>query len=259
MALFDAYFIGQLGYAQLAAVSYAFPVWFILGGIVMGLGVGTSSLASRAIGAGNKTIVREIATHAMILSVLVGVFVITAGLLSIEQIFSLLGANEETMPYVKEYMEIYYWGGIFMAVPMIGNAVLRASGDAKTPSVLMASSAIINAVLDPILIFGWFGLPAMGVRGAALASVLANVVFLIASLIILIFRDDLIQFRNHSFKSIIESWKKILHVGLPAIASNLIAPLSTAFVTALISSYGQTAVAAYGLAGRLEAFIIVIF
>ena len=256
--LVDAYFIGQLGYAQLAAVSYAFPVWFILGGIVMGLGVGTSSLASRAIGAGNKTVVREIATHAMILSIAVGVLVITIGLLSIEQVFSLLGANDETMPYVKEYMEIYYWGGIFMAVPMIGNAVLRASGDAKTPSFLMASSAIINAVLDPILIFGWFGLPAMGVRGAALASVLANVVFLIASLIILIFRDDLIQLRNHSFKSIIESWKKILHVGLPAIASNLIAPLSTAFVTALISSYGQTAVAAYGLAGRLEAFIIVI-
>ena len=256
--LVDAYFIGQLGYAQLAAVSYAFPVWFILGGIVMGLGVGTSSLASRAIGAGNKTVVREIATHAMILSIAVGVLVITIGLLSIEQVFSLLGANDETMPYVKEYMEIYYWGGIFMAVPMIGNAVLRASGDAKTPSFLMASSAIINAILDPILIFGWFGLPAMGVRGAALASVLANVVFLIASLIILIFRDDLIQLRNHSFKSIIESWKKILHVGLPAIASNLIAPLSTAFVTALISSYGQTAVAAYGLAGRLEAFIIVV-
>ena len=114
--LVDAYFIGQLGYAQLAAVSYAFPVWFILGGIVMGLGIGTSSVASRAIGAGNKNIVREIATHAMILSIVVGVFVITAGLLSIEQIFRLLGANEETMPYVKEYMEIYYWGGILSLI-----------------------------------------------------------------------------------------------------------------------------------------------
>jgi len=256
--LVDAYFIGQLGYAQLAAVSYAFPVWFILGGIVMGLGVGTSSLASRAIGSGNKGVVKEIATHAMILSVVVGIVVITLGLSSIDMIFGLLGANEETMPYVKEYMEIYYWGGIFMAVPMIGNSVMRASGDAKTPSVLMASSAIINALLDPILIFGWFGFPAMGVRGAALASVLSNVVFLIAALCILIFRDNLIQFANHSLKSIIDSWKKILHVGLPAIASNLIAPLSTALVTALISSYGQTAVAAYGLAGRLEAFIIVI-
>ena len=256
--LVDAYFIGQLGYAQLAAVSYAFPVWFVLGGIVMGLGVGTSSLASRAIGSGNKEIVKEIATHAMILSIVVGVIVITIGLSSIDIVFGLLGANEETMPYVREYMEVYYWGGLFMAVPMIGNSVMRAAGDAKTPSILMASSAIINAVLDPILIFGWFGLPAMGVKGAALASVLSNVVFLIAALCILIFRDNLIQFANHSLKSIVESWKKILHVGLPAIASNLIAPLSTALVTALISSYGQTAVAAYGLAGRLEAFIIVI-
>ena len=256
--LVDAYFIGQLGYAQLAAVSYAFPVWFILGGIVMGLGVGTASLASRAIGSGNKTVVSEIATHAMILSIVVGVFVIAIGLLTIDTLFGFLGANEETMPYVKEYMEIYYWGGIVMAVPMIGNSVMRASGDATTPSILMASSAIMNAVLDPILIFGWFGLPALGVRGAALASVLSNVLFLIASLCILVYRDNLIQFTNHSVKSVLESWKKILHVGLPAIASNLIAPVSMALVTVLISSYGQEAVAAYGLAGRLEALIIVI-
>ena len=126
--LVDAYFIGQLGYAQLAAVSYAFPVWFILGGIVMGLGVGTASLASRAIGAGNKEVVREIATHAMILSIVVGVFVIAVGLSTIDVVFGFLGANAETMPYVKEYMEVYYWGGIVMAVPMIGNSVMRASG-----------------------------------------------------------------------------------------------------------------------------------
>ncbi len=256
--LVDAYFIGQLGYAQLAAVSYAFPVWFILGGIVMGLGVGTASLASRAIGAGNQGVVREIATHAMILSIVVGLFVIAIGLSTIDVVFGFLGANAETMPYVREYMEVYYWGGIVMAVPMIGNSVMRASGDAKTPSILMATMAITNAVLDPILIFGWFGLPALGVKGAALASVLSNVLFLIASVLILVYRDNLIQFANHSLNSVIESWKKILHVGLPAIASNLIAPVSMALVTALISSYGQEAVAAYGLAGRLEALIVVI-
>ena len=256
--LVDAYFIGQLGYAQLAAVSYAFPVWFILGGIVMGLGVGTASLASRAIGAGNKGVVRGIATHAMILSIVVGLFVIAIGLSTIDVVFGFLGANTETMPYVREYMEVYYWGGIVMAVPMIGNSVMRASGDAKTPSILMATMAITNAVLDPILIFGWFGLPALGVKGAALASVLSNVLFLIASVLILVYRDNLIQFANHSLNSVIESWKKILHVGLPAIASNLIAPVSMALVTALISTYGQEAVAAYGLAGRLEALIVVI-
>ena len=258
-SLVDAYFVSQLGSAPLAAVSYAFPVSFIVGAIAMGLGTGTASLASRLFGAGNQEKVRQIATHSMLLGLIAGLCVVIFGLLTLEEVFSLLGADEQTMPFVKDYMEIYYWGGIFLVIPMIGNAVLRAGGDAKTPSVLMASTAVINAVLDPILIFGWFGFPALGIKGAALASVLANVVFLIASLSILIFRENLIQFRKNTVAAILHSWNQILHVGLPAIASNLIVPMSSALVTALISSFGQSAVAAYGLAGRLEAFIIIIF
>ena len=258
-SLVDAYFVSQLGSAPLAAVSYAFPVSFIVGAIAMGLGTGTSSLASRLFGAGNQEKVRQIATHSMLLGLIAGLCVVIFGLLTLEGVFSLLGADEQTMPFVKDYMEIYYWGGIFLVIPMIGNAVLRAGGDAKTPSVLMASTAVINAVLDPILIFGWFGFPALGIKGAALASVLANVVFLIASLSILIFRENLIQFRKNTVTAILHSWNQILHVGLPAIASNLIAPMSTALVTSLISSFGQSAVAAFGLASRLEAFIIIIF
>ena len=258
-SLVDAYFVSQLGSAPLAAVSYAFPVSFIVGAIAMGLGTGTASLASRLFGAGNQEKVRQIATHSMLLGLIAGLCVVIFGLLTLEEVFSLLGADEQTMPFVKDYMEIYYWGGIFLVIPMIGNAVLRAGGDAKTPSVLMASTAVINAVLDPILIFGWFGFPALGIKGAALASVLANVVFLIASLSILIFRENLIQFRKNTVAAILHSWNQILHVGLPAIASNLIAPMSTALVTSLISSFGQSAVAAFGLASRLEAFIIIIF
>jgi len=258
-SLVDAYFVSQLGSAPLAAVSYAFPVSFIVGAIAMGLGTGTASLASRLFGAGNQEKVRQIATHSMLLGLIAGLCVVIFGLLTLEEVFSLLGADEQTMPFVKDYMEIYYWGGIFLVIPMIGNAVLRAGGDAKTPSVLMASTAVINAVLDPILIFGWFGFPALGIKGAALAGVLANVVFLIASLSILIFRENLIQFRKNTVAAILHSWNQILHVGLPAIASNLIAPMSTALVTSLISSFGQSAVAAFGLASRLEAFTIIIF
>ena len=258
-SLVDAYFVSQLGSAPLAAVSYAFPVSFIVGAIAMGLGTGTASLASRLFGAGNQEKVRQIATHSMLLGLIAGLCVVIFGLLTLEEVFSLLGADEQTMPFVKDYMEIYYWGGIFLVIPMIGNAVLRAGGDAKTPSVLMASTAVINAILDPILIFGWFGFPALGIKGAALASVLANVVFLIASLSILIFRENLIQFRKNTVAAILHSWNQILHVGLPAIASNLIAPMSTALVTSLISSFGQSAVAGFGLASRLEAFIIIIF
>ena len=256
--LVDAYFIGQLGYAQLAAVSYAFPVWFVAAGIVMGLGTGTSSVLSRFIGAGDTASVKQIATHSMVLAVLAGAVVTAIGLLTVESLFGLLGANEESMPYVKEYMTIYYWGSLFLGIPFIGNSILRANGDAKTPPLLVASSAVVNAVLDPILIFGWFGFPEMGVAGAALASVISTITFLMASLWVLIVRDDLLTTIGHSIESMVSSWKQVLHVGLPAIASNLIAPLSAAFVTALVSTYGQEAVAAYGLAGRIEALVIVL-
>ena len=256
--LVDAYFIGQLGYAQLAAVSYAFPVWFVAAGIVMGLGTGTSSVLSRFIGAGDTKSVKQIATHSMILAVLAGAVVTAIGLRSIESLFGLLGANEETMPFVKSYMTIYYWGSLFLGIPFIGNSILRANGDAKTPSLLVAFSAVVNAVLDPILIFGYFGFPEMGVAGAALASVISTVAFLLASLWVLIFRDNLLTSIGHSLSSMISSWKQVLHVGLPAIASNLIAPVSSALVTALVSTYGQEAVAAYGLAGRIEALVIVL-
>ena len=256
--LVDAYFIGQLGYAQLAAVSYAFPVWFVAAGIVMGLGTGTSSVLSRFIGAGDTKSVKQIATHSMVLAVMAGAVVTLIGLLSIESLFGLLGANEESMPYVKSYMTIYYWGSLFLGIPFIGNSILRANGDAKTPSMLVAFSAIVNAVLDPFLIFGWYGFPEMGVAGAALASVISTVAFLLASLWVLIVRDNLLTTIGHSLKSMISSWKQVLHVGLPAIASNLIAPVSSALVTALVSTYGQEAVAAYGLAGRIEALVIVL-
>ena len=211
--LVDAYFIGQLGYAQLAAVSYAFPVWFVAAGIVMGLGTGTSSVLSRFIGAGDTKSVKQIATHSMILAVLAGAVVTAIGLVSIESLFGLLGANEETMPFVKSYMTIYYWGSLFLGIPFIGNSILRANGDAKTPSLLVAFSAVVNAVLDPILIFGWFGFPEMGVAGAALASVISTVAFLLASLWVLIFRDNLLTSIGHSLSSMISSWKQVLHVG----------------------------------------------
>jgi putative MATE family efflux protein len=155
-------------------------------------------------------------------------------------------------------MTIYYWGSLFLGIPFIGNSILRANGDAKTPSMLVAFSAIVNAVLDPFLIFGWYGFPEMGVAGAALASVISTVAFLFASLWVLIVRDNLLTTIGHSLKSMISSWKQVLHVGLPAIASNLIAPVSSALVTALVSTYGQEAVAAYGLAGRIEALVIVL-
>ena len=158
----DTYFIGQIGTMELAAVSFTFPVAFIVGAISMGLGIGTSSVASRLFGSKELDQIQRITTHSAILALMVGTCVLILGLNTIEPVFRLLGADDTTLPLIERYMSIYYFGSFFLIVPMIGNSVLRASGDAKTPSLLMTAGALLNVVLDPILIFGWGPMPAMG-------------------------------------------------------------------------------------------------
>jgi len=154
----DTYFVGRLGTMELAAITFTFPVSFIVGTVTMGLGIGTASVCSRLYGANKFEDVERVAVHAMLLGGMTGLIIIMIGLSTIDPLFTLLGANETTLPVIHRYMGIYYWGGFFLVVPMISNSVLRASGNAKTPAMIMTASAIFNIVLDPILIFGpvWF-------------------------------------------------------------------------------------------------------
>jgi putative MATE family efflux protein len=248
----DTYFVGQIGTLELAAISFTFPVSFIVGAITMGFGIGTSSVAARLFGANKRDEVERVTLHAILLGVATGLVVILVGVNTIDPVFSALGADETTLPIIHDYMRIYYWGGIFLVVPMITNSVLRASGDAKTPAKLMTVAAVTNIVLDPILIFGLFGFPKLGVEGAAIATVLANAGSMCASIGVVYFRDKLISFSGLDPKLILDSWRRILHVGLPSMTSSLIAPMTTAFITYQVAQFGQEAVAGFGIAARLE-------
>ena len=248
----DVYFIGQLGTMELAAVSFTFPVNFMVGAMALGLGTGTSSVASRLFGAGENDEIQRITTHSLLLAIAAGLLIVLVGLITIEPVFRLLGADDTTLPMIKRYMRIYYLGGVFTVVPMIGSSVLRASGDAKTPAKIMMISAIFNIVLDPILIFGLFGMPRLELEGAAIATVLANVGTATAAFSFIYFRDHLIRFRTAQFRLIIDSWSRILHVGIPSMTSSMIAPLTTAFITWQVAQFGQEAVAGFGVASRLE-------
>ena len=148
-----AFFIARISTDQLAAISFTFPVSFIVGAIAMSLGIGTSAMASRLFGAGKREEVRRITGHAMLLAVACAAVVMSIGLLTIDPVFTLLGADEKTLPDIHRYMKIYYWGGIFLVVPMIANSVLRAAGDAKRPALIMATAAVINILIDPVLIY----------------------------------------------------------------------------------------------------------
>ncbi len=248
----DTWFIGQLGTMELAAVSFTFPVAFIVNALSMGLGVGTSSVASRLFGANEIGQIQRITTHAALLAVMVGLAVLALGLATIEPVFRLLGADDTTLPLIERYMSIYYFGGVFLIVPMIGNSVLRASGDAKTPSLLMTAGAVMNVVLDPILIFGWGPIPRMELEGAAYSTVFSNAVVGFLAIGVITFREQLFRFVRRDWPLLLDSWRRILHVGVPSMASSLVAPLTTAFITWQVAKFGQEAVAGFGVASRVE-------
>lgn len=247
-----AFFVARISTEQLAAVSFTFPVSFIIGAIAMSLGVGTSAVVSRLFGSGNREEVKRITGHAMMLGVICGIVVLTIGLNTIDPLFRLLGAKEDILPLIHRYMRIYYWGGIFLVAPMIANSVLRASGDAKRPAMIMTTAAVLNIIIDPILIFGLFGFPRMEIEGAALGGVISNALTMCASAYFVMYREKLVDFHHLALDRLMDSWRRILHVGLPSLTSSMVAPITTAFITSQIATFGQEAVAGFGVASRLE-------
>ena len=250
--LIDTFFIGQLGEQELAALTFTFPVIMVIFSIIQGLGIGATALIAKSIGKGDlKKAARETSDSVMLALLLTGLF-ITVGLLTIEPTFRLLGADGATADMAREYMEIWYLALFFVSVPFVGNSAIRATGDAKTPTYIMLFAVLINAILDPILIFGYLGFPAMGLKGAAIATAISRGMTMILSFYILIKRDKLITFEIPTWKVLSGCWSSILYIALPSGLARLVVPLATGVITALLATYGEFAVAAYGVGSRVE-------
>jgi len=256
--LVDTYFVGQLGTRELAAMSFTFPVVMTLGNLALGLGIGASSVISRAIGAGDRQLVRRVTTDSLILSLLiVGLFIIL-GLATIDPLFSLLGAGPDILPLIRKYMAIWYPGMIFLVIPMVGNSAIRATGNIQITSAIMTVAAVVNIVLDPLLIFGWLGFPPLELQGAAIATVVSRATTLAASLFVLHYRERMLCFNLPSPQDLLKSWRNILYIGLPAGGTNIITPISIGFITSLLAFYGPSAVAGFGIASRVEFFCLIV-
>ncbi len=255
--LVDTYFLGKLGARELAVMSFAYPVIMLVMSIAFGLNIGSTAAISRAVGAGDRTVVRRLTTHAIVLSLLVVAVLSTAGIAYQEQIFRALGATGEVLEASTSYMTIWFSGVAFLIVPMVGNGAMNATGDPKTPAKIMAAFAVANLILDPILIFGAGPIPAMGLRGAALASVGARMTTAVISLWVLGVKMRLLDLHMPTRAELFDSWKQILSVGLPAAITNALMPISTALLTSFIARYGSDAVAAYGLGSRLDGLLMI--
>ena len=255
--LTDTYFVARLGTRELAAISFTFPVVSVMFGIAMGLGTGTISVVARAIGSGDQARVRRISSDSLVLSLLIVLAAAAIGMLTIDPLFRVLGAGDDVLPLIRQYMTIWYPGMVFLVIPMVANASIRASGDTKLPAFIMSSGTVVNMVLDPLLIFGLWGFPRWELKGAAIASVIARVLILISSLTMLHFHKRMLDFRPPGLRQLLDSWRQVTTLAIAASATNIMPSVAVAFVTRLIADYGAGAVAAWGAGSRVSHFVMI--
>ena len=255
----DAYFIGQVGDRELAALSFAFPILMIVSSVAIGLGAGTSSVVARAIGAHDHRRARRLTTDSLLLSFIIVTVICGVGIATIDPLFRLMGAPEDMIPLIAGYMTILYLGVPFVVVGMVGMSSMRATGDTRLPGLLMVIMAITNILLDPLLIFGIGPFPEMGLNGAATAALTSRGAMFVGVVYLMYYRLDMLSFNRPDPGELKKSWADILHVGLPAAGTNVVIPVATTVITAMIAKYGPDAVAGFGVASRVEAVTLVVF
>ena len=250
--LVDTLFISFLGTESLTAISFTFPVTYTIISLAIGLGIGTSAVVAKHLGRGDLEQASIASTVTNYVALLLALSLALVICLFMNSLFQLMGASAQMLVPIRQYMLVWLPGSCLMVAMMTGNSILRAGGDTRTPSMVMAGSGLLNALLDPLLIFGWGPVPALGITGAATATVIAWCVGCLYLFYILAFRRMLISRSWPSTAVMRKASRSMLKIGIPAAAANMMTPLAAGIMTGIAAGFGDNAVAAFGVGSRLE-------
>jgi putative MATE family efflux protein len=256
--LTNAWFVSRLGTEALAAISFTFPVVMFIMLLIRGLGSGAIPLVAHAIGERDHAKAAMLSTHALILGIPFAIAISVLGILTITPLFFRLGASGEVLTLTARYMKIWYSGAVVVVLQMVIMDIIISTGNTKAVSLILVSSTVLNALLDMGLIFGMLGLPKMGIAGAALATILSHTAALAVAFYILIRQLKLINTDALSTAALLDSWSKFLRFGIPGSLGQIMNPVASAVITKLAAGYGTAAVAAMGVASRIEMFSLMI-
>lgn len=242
----DMVFISMLGQAELAAaVGYAGAILFFATSFAIGMGIAAGALVSRAVGAGEAEAARRRATNALIYGFAFGVIVAAAMLAFLRPLVALVGASGETLDLAVHYLAIILPSQPLMMVGLVGGAILRAHGDARRSMYATVGGALVNAALDPVLIFG-FGLE---LTGAAAATVVSRVAIGLLALVPIVRHYG--GFGRPDYASIRRDLMPVAAIAGPAILTQLAPPVGQAWVTRAMAAFGEEAVAGLAIVSRL--------
>lgn len=245
--------VENLGTLAIAAVGFAFPITFLGNSANIGLGAGTSSAVSRALGQDDNDRAHRHGAAAILLGLVVMTVLVTLMALSARFVLPMMGAKGVVLDMAKQFLMISLPGLIIVSVAMMANNILRARGEAIIPSSIMILGAALNIIIDPFLIFGIGPFPRMEVAGAALATVIGNSVAACLGLYIVWGRRKIVNFAGLTGKSLLRAWKTVSSVGLFAAFTNIIVPFGTLIVVTILGNFLTVEdVAAFTIAARAE-------
>jgi putative MATE family efflux protein len=250
----DSMFVSHYSQQALTAVTLAFPMQNLLIAVSVGTSVGVNSLLSRKLGAKDITSARKAAGNGLTLSVISWAFFAFIGLFFSKTFVSFFTNDPELITMGTQYISICLIFSLGLFIDIICERILQGTGDTIHPMIIQSTGAIVNILLDPILIFGLFGMPRMGVMGAAIATVFSQHISTVLA-IYYVRRNKEIVLKKSSFRLEKQTVKDIYAVGIPTIIMQAIGTILITSLNKILIGFSTSAVAVFGIYFRLQSFI----
>ena len=252
----DTFFAGKISPEALSALAKSFPIYFIIIAACVGVTVGGTSLIANSIGEKNKKKILGYFTHVIIYATIVSIFITAIGLIFAPSLFKLMGSEAETIKLSLAYTNIIFAGSIIFIILVALNSLLHADGDTKTYRNVLILSFFLNILLNPLFIFGFGPIPALGITGIGVATILAQFVGLLIILGKTIKSDRVrgISAKDFYFKA--DLLRNLFFQSAPISVALLLISVGNFIILAYIGVFGEYATAGYGSAARFEQILL---
>ncbi len=249
--LVDTFWVSQIGYRAIAALTIVLPYHILLIAIGVGSGIGINALASRRFGERNIEATNQVAGQVFSLAAFFGVIFLAAAVFFPESVLTVSGATPDVMDFATQYLTVIGLGVPFLFFMIMAGSLLRGSGDAVRPMAFMIIASVINIILDPFLIFGFGPFPELGVRGAALATVIAQLIGAGLSFYYIVGRKSVYRIKLPHLRPRLPILRDIYRVGFPSMIMQIMESVVFALFNYVLSAFGSLALAAVGIAIRI--------
>ena len=250
----DSIYVSRISESAVTALSLAFPVQNLLIGCATGVGVGVNSLLSKSLGERNHERANRSAGNGLLLSVLFCAIFLIFGLFFARPFFTIQSTVEETVNGGSIYLAIVSIGSLGIFIEILYERLLQASGNAFLSMITQTTGAVLNIILDPILIFGWFGLPAMGIAGAALATVTGQWIAALLAIFLNQKYNKELDIHFHHIRPDSYVIRMIMDVGIPSIIMMGIGSIMTFGINKILQGFSETATGVFGIYFKLQSF-----